>query len=175
MFNAIKGAGLAQPHTTHSNLKTGMRKKLPRLVLLITVFAILYGCAPKQVKVYETETRTRSEVVQQAFNLLGKPYKYGAKGPDAFDCSGFIYFVYQRVGITLPVITEGQIKCGYGVSGDSVQPGDLVFFKIKNDLHAGIIINKKDFIHSSKSRGVAVDDINESYWRKSLFGFRNIL
>ncbi|MGA3084175.1 MAG: C40 family peptidase [Thermodesulfobacteriota bacterium] len=141
----------------------------------MAVLAFWYGCAPKPIKVYETETRTRSEVVQQAFNLLGKPYKNGAKGPDAFDCSGFIYFVYQRVGIALPVMTEGQIKSGSSLSGDSVQPGDLVFFKIKNDLHAGIMINKKDFIHASKSRGVAVDDINASYWRKSLIGFRSIL
>jgi cell wall-associated NlpC family hydrolase len=148
---------------------------LPQLVLILIVFAILYGCAPKPIKGYEPETRTRSEVVQHAFNLLGKPYKNGAKGPDAFDCSGFIYYIYQRVGIAVPVMTEGQIKSGYDVSRDSVQPGDLVFFKIKNDLHAGIMINRKDFIHSSKSRGVAVDDINESYWRKSLIGFRSIL
>jgi len=148
---------------------------LLQLVLLMTVFAILYGCAPKQIKGYEPETRTRSEIVQQAFNLLGKSYKNGAKGPDAFDCSGFIYYIYQRIGIVLPVMTEGQIKSGYDVSRDSIQPGDLVFFKIKNDLHAGIMINKKDFIHSSKSRGVTVDDINESYWWKSLIGFRSIL
>ncbi len=141
----------------------------------MAVFAFWYGCAPKQVKVYETETGTRNEIIRQAFNLLGKPYKNGAKGPDAFDCSGFIYFVYQKVGLTLPVMTEGQIKSGSGLSGDMVQPGDLVFFKIKNDLHAGIMINKKDFIHASKSRGVAVDDINASYWRKSLIGFRSIL
>jgi len=148
---------------------------LPRLVILLTVFSILYGCAPKQVKVYETETRIRSEVVQQAINLLGTPYKNGAKGPDAFDCSGFIYFIYQKISITLPVMTEGQIRYGSDVSGDSVQPGDLVFFKIKKDLHVGIMINRKDFIHASTSRGVTVDDINESYWRKTLFGFRSIL
>jgi cell wall-associated NlpC family hydrolase len=141
----------------------------------LTVFAVLYGCAPKQVKVYETESRTRKEVVHLAMNLLGKPYQNGAKGPDAFDCSGLIYYIYQKVSIALPVMTEGQIRYGYSLSEDRVQPGDLVFFKIKKDLHAGIMINKKDFIHSSKSRGVAVDDINESYWRKSLIGFRGIL
>jgi hypothetical protein len=164
-------------HHTFSRLllETGMRKELPRLVILITALAILYGCAPKPIKGYETGTRTRSEVVQQAVNLLGKPYKNSAKGPDAFDCSGFIFFIYQRIGITIPAMTEGQIKYGSNVSGDSVQPGDLVFFKIKQDLHVGIMINKKDFIHSSKSRGVAVNDINESYWRKSLLGFRSVL
>ena len=107
--------------------------------------------------------------------FLGKPYKNGAKGPDAFDCSGLIYYIYQKVSIVLPGMTEGQIRSGYGVSSDGVQPGDLVFFRIKKDLHSGIMINQNDFIHASKSRGVAVGDINESYWRKSLIGFRSIL
>jgi cell wall-associated NlpC family hydrolase len=148
---------------------------LPRLVFIMTVFVIGYGCAPKQIKGYETETRARSEVVRQAVNQLGKPYKSGAKGPEAFDCSGLIYYIYQKINITLPIMTEGQIRYGYDVSGDSVQPGDLVFFKTEKDLHTGIMINKKEFIHSSTKRGVVVDDINGSYWRKSLIGFRSIL
>jgi cell wall-associated NlpC family hydrolase len=141
----------------------------------MTVLALLNGCAPKQVKVYDTGSGIRSEVVRQAINLLGTPYKNGAKGPDAFDCSGLIYFIYQKVSIVLPGMTEGQIRSGYEVSSDSVQPGDLVFFKIRKDLHAGIMINRNDFIHASTSRGVAVDNINESYWRKSLIGYRSIL
>ena len=148
----------------------------PRLVLITTVLAIFCGCALKEVvKVHETESKTRIEVVQHAINLLGKPYKNGARGPDAFDCSGLIYYIYQRVSITLPVMTEEQVWFGYGISGDSVQPGDLVFFKIKKDYHAGIMISQEKFIHSSNSKGVTVDDINESYWRKSLIGFRSIL
>ena len=146
-----------------------------RLVLVAVVLVVLSGCSPKQVRVYETESDVRKEVVQHAINLLGRPYRNGAKGPDKFDCSGFIYYVYQRVGVTAPVATEGQIRSGYGVARGVVRPGDLVFFKIKGDLHAGIMINKKDFIHSSKSRGVAVDDVDENYWRKSLVGFRSIL
>ncbi len=141
----------------------------------MTVLALLNGCAPKQVKINETGSRIRSEIVREAVNLLGKPYRSGAKGPDAFDCSGLVYYIYQKVSIVLPGMTEGQIELGYGVSNDSVQPGDLVFFKIRKDLHAGIMINRNEFIHSSKSRGVAVGDINESYWRKSLIGFRSIL
>jgi cell wall-associated NlpC family hydrolase len=141
----------------------------------MTVLALLNGCVRKQVKVYETGSSIRSEVVRQAMSLLGKPYKNGAKGPEAFDCSGLIYFIYQKVSIGLPGMTEGQIRFGNEVSRDGVQPGDLVFFKIKKDLHSGIMINENDFIHSSKSRGVVVDDINEKYWRKSLIGFRSIL
>jgi cell wall-associated NlpC family hydrolase len=142
---------------------------------MMTVLTLLNGCAPKQVKVYEPGSGIRSEVVRQAINLLGKPYKNGGKGPDAFDCSGLIYYIYQKVSIVLPGMTEGQIRSGNGVSNDGVQLGDLVFFRIKNDLHAGIMINKNEFIHASTSRGVAVDDINENYWRRSLIGFRSIL
>jgi cell wall-associated NlpC family hydrolase len=140
-------------------------------ILLIVISA----CTPKQVRVYETGEGARNDIIQQAVNVLGKPYKNGAKGPDAFDCSGLIHYVYKQSNIVLPVMTEKQIRAGLEVSPANVLPGDLVFFKIKKDLHAGIMLNKKDFIHSSKTRGVSVDNIDLNYWKRSVFCFRSIL
>lgn len=145
------------------------------VALVGALVAFFSGCAPKQVRVYEVGPGLRNDIIQHAVTLLGKPYKNGARGPNAFDCSGFIYYVYKRVNITLPVMTEGQIKAGAAVSKDNVLPGDLVFFNIKRDLHAGIMINRRDFIHSSKSRGVVVDDIDSKHWRLNLVGFRGVL
>jgi cell wall-associated NlpC family hydrolase len=107
-----------------------------------------------------------------ALQHLGRPYRSGAKGPNAFDCSGFIHYVYKRFQISLPPITEGQIKVSYEIPPEQFLPGDLVFFRIKKDFHAGIMVNKREFIHASKSRGIAVDDVESDYWRKNFLCFR---
>ena len=57
---------------------------------------------------------------------LGKPYVYGATGPDAFDCSGLVMMAYQAAGISIPRTSEDQWADLPHVS--SPQPGDLVFF-----------------------------------------------
>jgi cell wall-associated NlpC family hydrolase len=146
-----------------------------QLLLIVLLLAVFFGCAPKQVKIYQPIEGVRNDIIQHTVSLLGKPYKSGAKGPDTFDCSGLIYYVYKKVNITLPVMTEGLIKAGYDVSRDNVLPGDLVFFKLKKNLHSGIMINKTDFIHSSTSRGVTVDNIESTYWQKNFFAFKSVL
>jgi cell wall-associated NlpC family hydrolase len=155
---------------------TKMHFQRNRQFLVIVMLALgVCACAPKQVRVYETGEGARSDIIQQAIGVLGKPYKSGAKGPDAFDCSGLIYYAYKRANIALPVMTEKQIEAGLDVPSANVLPGDLVFFKIKKDYHAGIMLNKKDFIHSSTSKGVSVDNVESTYWKRSLVCFRSIL
>lgn len=152
-----------------------MKIKTIGVILLFIVLAITAGCAPKKIKTYESMSDIRNEVIQSSISLLGKPYKSGAKGPDSFDCSGFVYYIYKKSGIDLPVSTDKLIQTGYEVKRSEVLPGDLVFFKIKKDLHVGVMLNRKEFINASKSRGVAVDDVDASYWRKTLIGYRSVL
>jgi cell wall-associated NlpC family hydrolase len=115
------------------------------------------------------------DIIRYAVTLLGKPYRNAAKGPDAFDCSGFVYYVYGQLGMKMPVSTDGLEKIGYEIGGDDIAPGDLVIFRIKRDLHVGIMINRLQFIHASKSRGVTVDSIDEAYWKRNFSHFRRIL
>lgn len=153
-----------------------MKNKEAKVVLIVVTLLLLFGCGgPKKVKLYESTTEVRDGIVQTAISLHGNPYKSGAKGSDAFDCSGFVHYVYKKSGISVPVSTDQLIKMGSEISRDQVQPGDLVFFKIKKDLHIGIMINKKEFIHASKSRGIAMDDVDANYWRRSFQGFRSFL
>ncbi|MCX5812111.1 MAG: C40 family peptidase [Proteobacteria bacterium] len=160
---------------TAEGLIPTIKHRYAQLLLIALLLAVIFGCAPQQVKVYQPVAGVRNDIVQHTVALLGKPYKNAAKGPDAFDCSGLVYYVYKKVNIVLPVMTEGLIKAGYDVARDSVLPGDLVFFKIKKNLHSGIMINKTDFVHSSNSRGVTVDSIESKYWQKSFFCFRSVL
>ncbi|MCX5802834.1 MAG: C40 family peptidase [Proteobacteria bacterium] len=150
-------------------------KKKIGVVAIVLLFLVASGCAPKKISLYESLTEIRNNIVQSAMELHGKPYKGGAKGPDAFDCSGLVHYVYKKSDIVLPITAEGLNGAGHEIPRGSVLPGDLVFFKIKRDLHVGIMISKGEFVHASKSKGVTIDDINSGYWSRNLQGFRCIL
>jgi cell wall-associated NlpC family hydrolase len=107
--------------------------------------------------------------------LLGKPYRSGAKGPDAFDCSGLVHYVYKQASIVVPVTAQQLDKAGYEIAGEDVLPADLIVFKIKSAYHVGIMINKKEFIHSSRSKGVSIDSAEQPYWKRGMLGFRRVM
>jgi len=93
------------------------------------------------------------EVVAYAETLLGQPYVYGGSGPNGFDCSGFVYYVYGHFDVTLNRGASGQMSNGKSVERADLQPGDLVFF---NDgtvttpaSHVGIYVGEGRFIHAS--------------------------
>ena len=58
---------------------------------------------------------------------IGKPYKWGATGPDAFDCSGLVQQAYAHAGVNLPRTTYQMLLVGTRVARANLQPGDLVF------------------------------------------------
>jgi peptidoglycan DL-endopeptidase CwlO len=146
-----------------------------KIVLLFVVFTVLAACAPKKIRLYGLPDPTRNSVVVSALALQGKPYRNGAKGPDAFDCSGLVYYVFKQQRVSMPPPAEMQGHAGREIGQESVQPGDLVFFKIKGDFHVGIMVNGGEFVHASSSKGVAVDSVGAVYWQKRLVGFRSVL
>jgi cell wall-associated NlpC family hydrolase len=91
--------------------------------------------------------------VQSAMDQLGKPYVWGAAGPDSFDCSGLTLFAYAHAGISLPHYTGDQFNQGRHVGRGDLQPGDLVFFE-QNLGHMGMYIGNGNFIHSPHSGDV---------------------
>ncbi len=95
----------------------------------------------------------QSEVVRIAMRYLGTPYRWGAEGPDAFDCSGFTQYVYRQVGIQLPRVSRAQISAGTRVSRAELRPGDLVFFGTPIH-HVGIYVGDGEMIHSPRTGDV---------------------
>lgn len=95
-----------------------------------------------------------SAVVSYAYQFIGRPYVFGATGPDTFDCSGFTSYVYRNaVGREITRTTYTQINQGRPVSRDQLQPGDLVF---TNGLeHVGIYVGGGQMIHAARP-GVGV-------------------
>jgi peptidoglycan DL-endopeptidase CwlO len=66
--------------------------------------------------------------VQEAYNKLGSPYKWGAAGPSRFDCSGLTMWVWGKAGVSLPHNSRAQYAAGRKVSRGDLQPGDLVYY-----------------------------------------------
>jgi cell wall-associated NlpC family hydrolase len=95
----------------------------------------------------------RSEVVAIAKRYLGAPYRWGASGPNSFDCSGFTMFVYSQVGVSLPHSSRAQYGSGEKVPRSALQPGDLVFFGSPIH-HVGIYVGGGQYIHSPRTGDV---------------------
>jgi len=91
--------------------------------------------------------------VRTALAQLGKPYVYGAAGPDTFDCSGLTLFAYGAAGVSLPHYTGAQFNVGRHVAESDLQPGDLVFFE-SNLGHMGMYIGNGQIIHAPHSGDV---------------------
>ncbi|MFF1770683.1 NlpC/P60 family protein [Streptomyces sp. NPDC058249] len=80
---------------------------------------------------------------------VGKPYVWGATGPDSYDCSGFTQAAWKAAGVTLPRVTYDQVNAGTTVSLADAQPGDLVFF-YDDVSHVGLYIGNGMMIHAPK-------------------------
>jgi cell wall-associated NlpC family hydrolase len=95
------------------------------------------GLAP--VKVSGNASAKALAAVQAALSKRGKPYVYGAAGPNSFDCSGLTMWAYKQVGISLNHFTGDQVNEGTRISTSSLAPGDLVFF-YSDHHHVGMYI-----------------------------------
>lgn len=112
-----------------------------------------------------------SSVAENAVALakqqLGKPYGWGAEGPNSFDCSGLTYYVYKQQGITIPRSSKAQSTYGTTVSKSNLMPGDLVFFNTNGSgvSHVGIYIGNGNMINATKPGDVVkISSINSSYY-----------
>ncbi|MDH6517029.1 cell wall-associated NlpC family hydrolase [Streptomyces sp. SAI-208] len=103
-----------------------------------------------------TPTATDSSYATKAAKALafaraqiGKPYVWGATGPDSYDCSGLTQAAWKAAGVDLPRVTYDQVNAGTTVSLSDAQPGDLVFFY--DDIsHVGLYIGNGMMIHAPK-------------------------
>jgi cell wall-associated NlpC family hydrolase len=86
-----------------------------------------------------------AKVITFARAQLGKPYVYGAVGPNSFDCSGLTSAAYHSAGVTIPRLSDDQYWWGASVPKGQEQPGDLVYFDYKpghtGPGHVGIVYN----------------------------------
>jgi peptidoglycan DL-endopeptidase CwlO len=92
----------------------------------------------------------RLAAMNTALAQIGKPYRYGAAGPSAFDCSGLTSWAFKQNGVTIPRTSRAQSTFGTPVAKANLQPGDLVFF-YKPVSHVAIYIGNGQVVHASTS------------------------
>ena len=159
--------------------------RLPALLLAATLAAPLHAepeanASPAEPKPIVQQVRdTASELVLQAMNFLGVPYKRGGDNADhGFDCSGFTRHVFENsLGLVLPRRADQQARQSglLPVKREELRPGDLVFFNTMKRAfsHVGIYVGEGRFIHAPRAGGeVRVEDMRQAYWAKRFNGAR---
>jgi cell wall-associated NlpC family hydrolase len=109
-----------------------------------------------------------ARLVRVATGLIGAPYRYGGESPRGFDCSGLVFYSFDRVGVKVPRTAAEQRRVAQRVKRDALVPGDLVFFRTsaRRVDHVGIYTGDGRFIHAPR-RGhpVSYGYLDDPYYR----------
>ena len=116
-------------------------------------------------------------IAQIAKAQVGKEYKYGGQGPNAFDASGFIQYCCGVANVDAPRLVPGQAEYGNPVSRENIAPGDVVVFWTDGypdeAAYCGIYVGDDTFVYCSSSKGGVVEAaLNTSYFEEHIFAVR---
>jgi hypothetical protein len=157
-------------------------KKITVLLILVSL-SVGTAFAQKQTTAQQTDSITVSVaemadlLISDAEKYLGRPYRWAANGPHAFDCSGFTKYIYAKFGFELGRTVRAQILDGRQITGalHNLQKGDLLIYgsrkEPKRPGHVGIFIeldeanNGFTFIHAANT-GVIISKSSESYYKE---------
>ena len=111
---------------------------------------IMPGTAPSRSEAVSSKGQA---IVELAKKYIGTPYVYGGSSPSGFDCSGFVYYLYKSMGVTLNRVAADQMTNGIWVPKNALQPGDIVGFANKSGYinHVGIYAGNGMMIHSPQT------------------------
>jgi peptidoglycan hydrolase-like protein with peptidoglycan-binding domain len=127
---------------------------------------------PRHAAPQPSSRGARAATVAQRY--LGIPYRWGGESPrTGFDCSGFVQYVFSRVGVSLPRVVSAQYRVGQAVPRARLRPGDIVFFDGLG--HDGIYIGHGRFVHSPHSGDVVkISSLRESWYASRWAGARRV-
>ena len=109
-----------------------------------------------------------------AESALGKPYVWSANGPGAFDCSGFVQWVYSQAGLKpMARLIPDQLSLGTKIEASKLERGDLVAFKntYRQGLsHIGVYLGENRFVSAvDEAHGVSVSTLADEYWKPRFY------
>ncbi|NLA25144.1 MAG: LysM peptidoglycan-binding domain-containing protein [Bacteroidales bacterium] len=122
-------------------------------------------------------------IINYAKTFVGTKYRYGGITPAGFDCSGFMFHIHRHFNLPLPRVSSATSIMGHRVDLDSLQPGDLVYFRSRNASskaigHVAMVVEKIPdsfmMIHSASHAGLVVEDYSKYryYVERYLFATR---
>jgi len=134
----------------------------------VLAYAAAYG--------YVDPTSIPARAVELARSRVGTPYVWGAAGPDAFDCSGLVLWVYERLGIQVPRTAQQQFEWAVPIEPSQLQSGDLVFYENTYPspdrvTHVGIYVGGGTLVMAT-STGDFVREVSlsDAYWNEHFVG-----
>ena len=134
------------------------------------------GGSSGPVAVGDPDGASADALVEYALSLLGKKYVLGGKGPEVFDCSGFVYYCLNRVGYEIRYMTSsGWAGCNLPrvEKMSDMQRGDIICFRG----HVGIYMGNDKMVDASSSNGCVVTRSNiskSSYWTRNFICARRV-
>lgn len=157
---------------------------MKQLLYLIAVLFLVTSCksTSSTTSTSKKTARLNEQIIDDATDKIGSPYRYGGTTKSGYDCSGLVFTSFQKNDISLPRSSYEMSKKGTIVKKNDCRKGDLIFFKTNGKSrinHVGIITEVEDdeikFVHSSTQRGVIISSTKEEYYRKSFAQINRIV
>ncbi|CAM1352364.1 MULTISPECIES: C40 family peptidase [Tenacibaculum] len=159
-----------------------------RVVLLISIITFIMYCFFKTEK-KQSGNKTpplislTDKVISIANSYNGVPYKPGGTTSKGMDCSGLVQTSFKQINVLLPRSSSSMSNKGKKISTDKIKLGDLLFFNInrlKGKInHVGLVTNIDNhniyFIHSTTSKGVITNSLNDPYWKTAFVKAKRVL
>ncbi len=147
--------------------------------IVLFFIAFVWFSVPLQAQhIASADSSTAVRLVDFAENFLGVPYRYAGKTPQAFDCSGFVQYVFSHFGVSMPASSSLYARLGKEIPLSEARPGDILVFTgtnsaIRSPRHVGIVIASDGqnpcFIHASsapKAYCVTRNYLTDRHYRK---------
>jgi cell wall-associated NlpC family hydrolase len=162
-----------------------------RVITICLFLALLAGCsgAPPRPSPGSSSPRTAphtpgsstrpvpdddgERIANAARALIGRPYRFGGSGPEAFDCSGLVFYVHRQLGREVPRTALTQFRLAKRIDRQQLRPGDLVFFGEGSPevTHVGVFVGDGEFVHAPKTgRPVSYARLDDEYFTENFAG-----
>jgi peptidoglycan endopeptidase LytE len=177
-FSTVAQSDLSRPRQVAQTTQPDGSHRLETDVFVVS------EATPASVSRYETELAKPRLIAPRLFEFnqmmmsaidlrIGAPYVYGTQGPRVFDCSGFVWSVFQSAGVNFERGSARDFWVNFSPVGEDEKYkfGTLVFFN--NLKHVGIVADENGFYHASTSQGVTYSPFS-GYWGSRITGFRRV-
>jgi len=124
----------------------------------------------------DTPSGLSADAVELVRSRIGSPYVSGAAGPNGFDCSGLVFWVYSQLGLDVPRSAPDQFQWATPVGSSEMQPGDIVFFEntypsSQRITHVGIYVGGGGVVMAVDNGDIVREvSLAESYWSDHFAG-----